>query len=423
MATIIAYAQFIASKAGKNGIVVTWDIEQITRSDGTRAALVTGGATNVIIGRRGLYGYRLTGADITLYDYVFTAITADGTVDQQELAAMWTLWSLSWHDIATSIMTVVGSIGKWLVDLVDSIWDEPLTGATHNVPTSSGRRLRQLASAVTIDGTVVSSTVNTVVLDAGASAVDDAYDPSVILVIDGPASGQARLILQYIGASRTCIIDRDWKVNPSPGDEYYIFSNAGREHVNEGLAQGGGVQTITLNALASNASDSYIGQVVFIRSGTGQDQARRVLAYDGTTKIATVGRPWSTIPDATSAYVMLPSGAITDDNIANAVWDALIVDHMDTGSTGETLAYNYAKGSIEFTYTVLTPGALPIESVSVWITTDLAGTNVIWRGETDVFGVARDVKNVKPWLDAGTYYFWCQHANYSFSNPDTEVVS
>jgi len=86
MADIVFYAQFIAATVGVDGLVVTWDIERITRSTGARAALVTGGATNVIVGRRGLYGYRLASADLTLYDYVATAITA-GVADQREIVA------------------------------------------------------------------------------------------------------------------------------------------------------------------------------------------------------------------------------------------------------------------------------------------------------------------------------------------------
>ena len=88
MSTICFYAQFVASKVGVNSLTVTWDVEQITRSDGTRSALVTGGATTITVGRRGLYGYRLASADLSLYDYVATAITATTTVDQQEIAAI-----------------------------------------------------------------------------------------------------------------------------------------------------------------------------------------------------------------------------------------------------------------------------------------------------------------------------------------------
>jgi hypothetical protein len=120
MSDLIFTAQFIATKVGLNGLAPVWDIDRVTRSTGARSALATGEATNVVYGRRGLYGYRLTGADLSLYDYIATAITADATVDQQELAAVWTLWSLSWRDILTAALTAVGSIGKLLVDNINA---------------------------------------------------------------------------------------------------------------------------------------------------------------------------------------------------------------------------------------------------------------------------------------------------------------
>lgn len=80
--------------------------------------------------------------------------------------------------------------------------------------------------------------------------------------------------------------------------------------------------------------------------------------------------------------------------------------------------------AVEFTYTVVnaTTGN-PIEGVRVWFTTDVAGTNVVWGGDTDAFGVARDDAGQQPWLDPGTYYVWRQRAGYSFTNPDTEIVA
>ncbi len=119
MTTICFYAQFTESKIGVNSLTVTWDVERITRADGTRTALVTGGANGITVGRRGLYGYVLTNADLTLYDYIATAITSTTTVDLQEVPALWTLWSTSWHDIATSIMNIAGSIGKLFIDNID----------------------------------------------------------------------------------------------------------------------------------------------------------------------------------------------------------------------------------------------------------------------------------------------------------------
>lgn len=121
MAIICAYARYEDDNGdGVNGLAPTWDIDRVTRADGTRAALVTGGATSITFGRRGLYGYVLSGADLTTYDYLFTAITADATPTVHEVAAVWTLWSLSWHDILTTAMTAVGSIGKLLVDRIDA---------------------------------------------------------------------------------------------------------------------------------------------------------------------------------------------------------------------------------------------------------------------------------------------------------------
>lgn len=84
----------------------------------------------------------------------------------------------------------------------------------------------------------------------------------------------------------------------------------------------------------------------------------------------------------------------------------------------------FPAGAIAYTYTVTNSvGGAPIDGVQVWITTDLAGTNVIWSGVTDAFGIARDVTNTLPQLNAGTYYFWRQKAGWVFTDPDTEIVS
>ena len=80
-------------------------------------------------------------------------------------------------------------------------------------------------------------------------------------------------------------------------------------------------------------------------------------------------------------------------------------------------------GAFEYTYTVVNSVTnLPLDGVEVWITTDIAGANIVWMGHTDAFGVARDIFDIKPNLDMGTYYFWRKLAGYTFSNPDTEAV-
>jgi hypothetical protein len=99
----------------------------------------------------------------------------------------------------------------------------------------------------------------------------------------------------------------------------------------------------------------------------------------------------------------------------------VIGTYYQINTTGITI---FPAGAIEFTYTVTeTVSGDPIEGAEVWISTDIAGNNVIWKGDTDAFGVAMDVNGELPMLDAGTYYFWSQKAGYTFVNPDTEVVS
>lgn len=74
-------------------------------------------------------------------------------------------------------------------------------------------------------------------------------------------------------------------------------------------------------------------------------------------------------------------------------------------------------GSIAWTYTLTEPPAIPIADAEVWITTDIGGANIIASGRTDQYGA------VTFYLNAGTVYVWCRKSGYTFTNPDTEVVS
>lgn len=234
--------------------------------------------------------------------------------------------------------------------MVDSTWDEVLTGATHNVAGSSGRRLRQLASSIIMDGTVVSGGVNWVQLDADASGTAGSYDPSMIVVTQADGTVQCRNIFQY-GTDKKAIVDRNWKVIPTNTSTYVLHADAGREHVNEGLVRAATLNTVQLNANASTQDNAYRGQLIFIRSGTGEDQVRRALSYNGTTQTATV-MDWDITPDATSAYAILPTGAMSYSEIESAVWDATMAAHTASGSMGEaenkldaTISSRHASGA------------------------------------------------------------------------------
>ena len=75
-----------------------------------------------------------------------------------------------------------------------------------------------------------------------------------------------------------------------------------------------------------------------------------------------------------------------------------------------------------YTYTVTDDvTALPVADVLVSISVDMAGLNLIWTGQTDIFGVARDANGQLPLLVAGTYYFWRQKPGWQATDPDVET--
>lgn len=208
-------------------------------------------------------------------------------------------------------------------DTADAVWDEALTGAAHNIATSAGKRLRQLASPIITEGVCQAGSDSiSIVLANAESAVDGMFDPALIAIIVGTGAGQARTIFEYLGAERRAYVNRDWKVIPDETSEYIIYAFAGNTHVNEGLAQGAGsgANTLILNTLASSVSGTYIAQHCFVVAGAGADQVGKVLAYDGPTKEATMDRDWVIAVDNTSVYAMLPAGGQLASDVVTALF-------------------------------------------------------------------------------------------------------
>ena len=69
-----------------------------------------------------------------------------------------------------------------------------------------------------------------------------------------------------------------------------------------GTATAGGASSITLAAGASAVDDAYNGMPIDLTGGTGNGQKNLIIDYVGSTKVATVAKPWTTPPDATSVY-------------------------------------------------------------------------------------------------------------------------
>lgn len=212
-------------------------------------------------------------------------------------------------------------------EIAEYVWRHDLT-TSKEIINSASKQLSSVASNYIYKGKAADSTINTVTLEADASSQNGAYDPATIFIAEGKGAGQARNILEYIGgATRKAYVDRNWKELPDSTSTIIILADAGREHINEGVVRTtdlpGGFDTynqVKLNAASSTYNNAYTGQRIFIRSGTGEDQVRRIASYDGGTRVATLTRPWAEPPASDSVYVILPQGALTDDCINTAVW-------------------------------------------------------------------------------------------------------
>jgi hypothetical protein len=110
-------------------------------------------------------------------------------------------------------------------------------------------------------------------------------------------------------------------------------------YMTSGTAQAGGNNTITLSSGASATNGLYDPGLIRIVSGTGVGQARMILSYDGTTKIAVVDRDWRTNPDSTSVYEVTGLANILSTN-----------EGMATGGAASTITLNASASATDNLY-------------------------------------------------------------------------
>lgn len=247
-------------------------------------------------------------------------------------------------DIATAqadLDIITGAAGALLdTTAVDDIWDEVLTGATHNVTNSSGKRLRAIAGTIFREGTAQAGTSNTITLDAGASAIDNFFNNMSIFTVEGTGAQQQRIIIDYDGTTKVATISPQWVTTPDVTTEFEIvpgITHAAGTNLDllVGHAVSSTATTIDLNGDASAIDGFYDMQLISIHDGTGAGQARSITTYNGTTKVATINRAWDTNPDTTSEYVI--TATIGEDVVADAIWDETLSGHVAAGSTGKGL--------------------------------------------------------------------------------------
>lgn len=129
--------------------------------------------------------------------------------------------------IATNIVNKSFNWPDAVDEIAGEVWDEPLTGATHNVSTSAGRRLRQLGDTVILkDGETVAAD-NAGVINGSNGLGRIKLQPDVGTVCVGQAvrvAGMVRFIEAYDADTQYATVDAPWCTIPEVGDEYTIFN-------------------------------------------------------------------------------------------------------------------------------------------------------------------------------------------------------
>jgi len=185
-------------------------------------------------------------------------------------------------------------------------------------------------------------------------------------------------------------------------------------------------------AIASYTADA--NRMLMIQLFLNQVVGGGIYTFYAMMQLGGIGANYTVLPK-TSAQAAAGETAVAAQSIILSVRTGDIVTIYVQGQPGDIftpdtivrwfeLSEALNAGAIDFTYTLTDDVTLlPIEGAEVWFSTDLAGLNIVWKGDTDAFGVARDTQGELPFLDTGTYYVWRQRAGYTFVNPDVEAVS
>ena len=128
--------------------------------------------------------------------------------------------------IATDAIGAAELAADAVAEIADGVWDEILTGATHNIATSAGRRLRNIAGLTETDSAVddPGAAATTTAFNTDLTEADDHWNDTLIVFTSGTLIGQAKPILDYANTNGAITLDEALTAAPADNDEFVIFS-------------------------------------------------------------------------------------------------------------------------------------------------------------------------------------------------------
>lgn len=149
-----------------------------------------------------------------------------------------------------------------------------------------------------------------------------------------------------------------------------------REQVNK-FPQAATSSNITLQSDASSVDETYTGFRIKIIDGLGINQTRLITAYNGTTKVATIGAysgsssTWDITPDQYSIYEIL------DGEVISAIGDLGVVKNIKNFTFLSNNIYDIFGKYQQFTsYDNLDDGP---DSLNFYLRSGMGGTGSTWR--------------------------------------------
>jgi hypothetical protein len=128
----------------------------------------------------------------------------------------------------------------------------------------------------------------------------------------------------------------------------YKITTAGTDYITTtGSAAAGNTNTITLAANASSTSGLYVNSSVYLNSGTGAGQLRKIIGYNGVNKKAMLSSNWTTLPDNTSVYTISPTVNIIGDGSGATAYSKVVAGKI-TQVTPITIGANYSFADVTF---------------------------------------------------------------------------
>jgi hypothetical protein len=257
---------------------------------------------------------------------------------------------------------------------IDAIWDEVLTGATHNIPSSAGRRLRQLADTVVlVDG----------VCDAAGNAGTDSTGTITLEVGTTTAcvgqaircENQVRYIASYDAGTRVAQLDRPWCVVPDAGDEYVIF-NVRNPLVGLASLALSGSHAAVMNEVLVDTSETLPELIAGIEGGGGGltgPYTRTITVTDADTDEPIEGAKVRLYRTGETGTLATDVNGVASFTVEAATWLYAIAASGYAGVSGSVVVSANGNTDVQMEAVSITPPSNPSLSAIVVLCLDAAG--------------------------------------------------